>query len=69
MGTFPWLPWAPPCTHTWGGADQAPALSRINMNILVSELEFWASNRSVAVTSGDQTYNLSRYHVPFGQPR
>ncbi|XP_055963619.1 trehalase isoform X2 [Sorex fumeus] len=42
---------------------------RDNIDILASELDFWARNRSTSVSAGGKTYTLSRYHVPFGGPR
>lgn len=44
-------------------------LSRDNIETLELELRFWARNKSVSVSAGGKNYILSRYYVPFGQPR
>ncbi|XP_054988868.1 trehalase isoform X2 [Sorex araneus] len=42
---------------------------RDNIDTLASELDFWATNRSISVSAGGKNYILSRYYVPYGGPR
>ncbi|KAM5246003.1 trehalase [Ctenodactylus gundi] len=42
---------------------------RENIETLALELDFWAVNRTVSVTSGGKSYILNRYYVPYGGPR
>ncbi|XP_007523666.2 trehalase [Erinaceus europaeus] len=51
-------------THT-----QDMAFLRNNIETLAMELDFWAKNRSVSVSSGGENYVLNRYSVPYGGPR
>ncbi|XP_059123713.1 trehalase isoform X2 [Peromyscus eremicus] len=51
-------------THT-----QDVSFLQENIGTLASELDFWAVNRTVSVSSGGQNYALNRYYVPYGGPR
>ncbi|KAM4828133.1 trehalase [Thomomys bottae] len=42
---------------------------RENLEILASELDFWAVNKTVSVSVGGKSYNLNHYYVPYGGPR
>ncbi|XP_005328394.2 trehalase isoform X1 [Ictidomys tridecemlineatus] len=42
---------------------------RENIETLALELNFWTVNRTISVHSGEKSYNLNRYYVPFGGPR
>ncbi|XP_007934648.1 trehalase [Orycteropus afer afer] len=45
------------------------AFLRENIGTLDLELNFWAENRSISVSSGGKNYTLNRYYVPYGGPR
>ncbi|XP_058400720.1 trehalase [Diceros bicornis minor] len=45
------------------------AFLRDNIETLALELDFWAENRSISVSSGGNSYVLNRYYVPYGGPR
>uniref|UniRef100_A0A8D2CZF1 Trehalase n=1 Tax=Sciurus vulgaris TaxID=55149 RepID=A0A8D2CZF1_SCIVU len=42
---------------------------RENIETLALELNFWTVNRTISVYLGGKSYNLNRYHVPYGGPR
>ncbi|XP_040832998.1 trehalase isoform X1 [Ochotona curzoniae] len=42
---------------------------RENIETLALELNFWAENRTISVSSGERNYTLNRYYVPYGGPR
>lgn len=52
-----------------GGLRQCPCLPRENIETLALELNFWAENRTISVSSGERNYTLNRYYVPYGGPR
>ncbi|NP_001075759.1 trehalase precursor [Oryctolagus cuniculus] len=45
------------------------AFLRENIETLALELDFWAENRTISVSSGGNSHTLNRYHVPYGGPR
>uniref|UniRef100_A0A9L0ID23 Trehalase n=1 Tax=Equus asinus TaxID=9793 RepID=A0A9L0ID23_EQUAS len=45
------------------------AFLRDNIETLALEVDFWAENRSISVSSGGKSYVLNRYYVPYGGPR
>ncbi|XP_070346029.1 trehalase-like [Equus asinus] len=40
------------------------AFLRDNIETLALEVDFWAENRSISVSSGGKSYVLNRYYVP-----
>lgn len=40
-----------------------------NIETLALELNFWTVNRTISVYSGEKSYTLNHYYVPYGGPR
>ncbi|XP_039085303.1 trehalase [Hyaena hyaena] len=55
--------------HRYMAHTNDTAFLRDNMGTLALELDFWAENRTVSVTSGGKSYLLNHYSVPYGGPR